>query len=210
MKHAIQARQWLRTGILSLLAFFLIPAAGSAARVYDVSVDTSSIAGTNGFFDFQFNPGGAAPSAVATLSQFDLGGATLLASPTLDGEVSGAFPGTLTIGNSAQFNALLQEVTFGTSLSFRIEFGGEFLTQPSTDETVFALVFWSPDLLEPLLPVGPIGGSVEFRLLSGTVSDDIFAAGSITPVPEPATWALLAAGILCIAGGTARRRKSAA
>jgi hypothetical protein len=209
MKHAIQAKLCLRAGILSLLAFFLLPAGGSAALVYDVSVDTSSIAGTDGFFDFQFNPGGSAPSAAAMLSQFDLGGATLVGSPTLDGEVSGTFPGTLTIGNSAQFNALLQGVTFGISLSFHIEFGGDFLTQPSTDETVFGLVFWPPDLLAPLLPVGPlIGASVEFRLLSGTVTGDIFAPGTITPVPEPATWALLAAGILCLAGAARQRART--
>src|SRR5688572_15549330 len=103
MKRALQPGKRLRAGMLTLAAFFLLPMANSAALVYDVAVDTSSIAGTSGNLDFQFNPSGTAPGAVATLSQFDLGGTILTGPPILDGDVS-ASPGTLSFGNGPGFN----------------------------------------------------------------------------------------------------------
>jgi hypothetical protein len=206
MKRGIQPGKRLRAGMLALAAFFLLPVASSAAVVYDVTVDTSSIAGTSGNLDFQFNPSGDAPAALATLSQFDLDGTILTGPPILDGDVS-ASPGTLSFGNGPGFNAALQPVTFGTSLSFRIAFAGDFLTEPSTAQTVFGILFWNTDLSEQLLEVGPkIGGSVEFQLLSGSVTGEVYPPGSITLVPEPATWVLLGAGVIVLMRLTGRKR----
>ena len=206
MKCAIQPSKRLRAGMLSLAAFFLLPMASSAAIIYDVAVDTSSIAGTSGNLDFQFNPSGAAPAAEATLSQFDLGGTILTGPPILDGDVS-ASPGTLSFGNGPGFNAALQPVTFGTSFSFRIAFAGDFLTEPSTGQTVFGILFWNSDLSQQLLEAGPIiGGSVEFQLLSGSVIGEIYPPGSVTLVPEPATWVLLAAGVIVLIRAMHRRQ----
>jgi len=83
---------------------------------YDVSVNTSSIAGTNGSLDFNFNPG---PLVTQAASLQILGFATgptdgtLAGGPTLTGDITGALPGTLTFDNGTGFNDYFEGFTYG-------------------------------------------------------------------------------------------------
>jgi hypothetical protein len=76
-------------------AFLCFASIASAAPVtYDVNVDTSSISGTAGSLDFNFNPGPLATQA-ASLQILDFTSDGVPAgSPTLTGDVAGALPAT--------------------------------------------------------------------------------------------------------------------
>src|SRR5277367_1168065 len=87
----------------ALLSFFG-GLASAGVITYDVTVDTSSVFGTAGSLDFNFNTG---PLVTQTASLRILGFAgdgTLAGSPMLTGDVSGALPSTLTFDNETGFN----------------------------------------------------------------------------------------------------------
>src|SRR5258708_2848090 len=95
-----------------ILAFFLTISFGAFARagtVLSVLVDTSSLSGSNGNLDFQFNPANAASqSATALISLFSTNG-TLGSPAILSGDVTpnnASLPVAFTLGNSQIFNDL--------------------------------------------------------------------------------------------------------
>jgi hypothetical protein len=93
-------------GVWLFVASFLCFASMAAAApiTYDATVDTSSISGTAGSLDFEFNPGPlVTQSASAQILNFSSNG-MLAGSPMLTGDVSGALPGTVTFDNGAAFN----------------------------------------------------------------------------------------------------------
>jgi hypothetical protein len=189
----------LRASLLALAMSLILPSGASAAFIYDVILDTSTIAGDSGFVDLQFNPGGMdAAHATAMLSAFDLGGGSLSGAPQTDGNVNGILPGPVLFENSTTFNGLFQEVTFGGSLTFRIEFAGEFLSDVSSPGTTFSVGILGPEPdYPPLLKTGGLGdtASVLFELSSGGVTWHIYPEGDIQPVPEPHAWMLFAIGL---------------
>jgi hypothetical protein len=199
---------------LAVFAVFLLQpfANASAATIYHVSVDTSSLFGTAGYFDLQFNPGDVtSPSATATLSGFS-GDVTLESGAVVDGGVSGALPGTIEFDNAAPFNAVLQPVTLRDAFDFTIRFSGAYETTASGSGTRFSLVLLDSSY-EPLATVDPVGTILQFELMPGggvaatTFDADAFGAESIvtlTAVPVPAALPLLASAL--VGFGFARRR----
>jgi MYXO-CTERM domain-containing protein len=192
-------------GAAALLAAH--PAIAALVTIYDVSIDTTSIAAQSGFLDLQFNPGTAtALAATATVSGFLAGGT--LGSPTVDGSVTGALPGTLVFGNGTPFNAVLQPLTpFGTAFSFRVSFDGAFASASTGVGTTFSLGVLGPDPdYPPLLGANPDGRSLLFELGPGNITYTTFDASiGVTPVPEPAAWMLVVGGLALLAL-IARRR----
>lgn len=208
MKTTPPLRRWLQPALLSLGLTLLLPGGVSAAFLYDVTVDTSSIGGVEGFVDLQFNPAMSdAPAATATVTLFELVGGTLAPAPMIDGAVTGSLPGPVVLENSTSFNAFLQPVTFGTSLSFRVAFDGDFIDNPSTTGTVFSVGILDASWL-PLLDSNPVSGATaEFNLVLGNVNAVSFSDdATLTAVPEPHTWLLLAAGLLVLVPALRRRQ----
>src|ERR1700677_3188656 len=101
----------------SLCIAFLLSAATLAVAdpiAYIVTVDSSSITGTTGSLDFQFNPGPLTTQA-ASLQILDFASDGVLAgSPSLAGDVSGTLPATLTYDNGTQYNDFFEDFTYGT------------------------------------------------------------------------------------------------
>jgi hypothetical protein len=206
-----QVKQWF---VVAVFAFVTLQpfATASAATVYQVSVDTSSLYGTTGYLDLQFNPGDVtSPSATATLRGFS-GDVTLDSGAVVDGSASGALPGTLSFGNDTPFNAALQPVTFSNVFGFTISFSGAYETAVSGSGTRFSLALLDP-AYDPLATVDPVGTILQFELMPGgavaatTFNADAFGAESIvtlTAVPVPAALPLLASAFALF--GFARRR----
>lgn len=206
-----QFKQWLVSAAFALVLFQPF-AATSAASVYHISVDTSSLFGSTGFIDLQFNPGTvAAPAALATLTGFS-GDATLNSGVVVDGSASGALPGALNFVNDMPFNAVLQPVTFGNAFDFRINFSGAYETVLSGPGTRFSLALLDT-ANNSLASVDPAGTILQFELMpGGNISPANFAADTfgtasvvtLTAVPVPAALPLLMSA-LALLGFTGRR-----
>src|SRR5437016_13758200 len=93
-----------RVVLVGTLLACLAGLASRAAITYEVTVNTSSISGTAGSLDFNFNPGPLVTQA-ASLQILGLSSiGTLAGSPSLTGDVGGALPGILTFDNGTAFN----------------------------------------------------------------------------------------------------------
>lgn len=189
--------------------------------IYMVTANTSSptsIQGTQGYIDFQFNAGSSgSQSAVAKVSGFSSDGT--LSSASSDGSGSGDLsvpPNILTITNNPNnaLNDVLQGFTFGTTLSFLVDFSGPALTSPGTDGSAFSVTFYDSGF-NTLLSTASSGAVATIAINADTsfsTTTSSTDAISITPygapVPEPASIVLLVAGALGVraAGGRRRRR----
>jgi len=184
--------------VLLLLASFV----GSAsADTYNLTVNTSSIAGTAGSLDFNFNPGPLVSQAASLqILSFSSDG-TLSGSPSLIGDVSGALPGTVTFDNGTGFNDYFQGFTYGSTLSFEVSLFGPALSSPdgvSTSGSTFAFsMFSDPAGTIPTLTTNTTNGfavTVDVNL-DGTTTLTNYTGAGPSVVPEPGSWMLLGTGL---------------
>lgn len=201
------------SGILAVVALLAVALMSPvhAAFDYRITVDTASLLGSAGYFDFQFNPGTtSAPGAQAALTDFS-GNTVLVGGEVVDGDVTGSLPGLLLFSNTTPFNALLQPVTFGSTATFDLSFSGPFETASSGSNTRFSLGLLDSDF-DPLLTVDPVGTVLQFELAPGSgmtaaaFDADLIGAPSavsVAPVPLPAALSLFLSGLGVLFG---RRR----
>ena len=98
---------------LSISAALLL-AQRALADSFEFHVNTSSLQGTSGYLDFQFNPGNTPfDAASATIMDFTTDGTLTAALPNI-GDVSGALPGQVTINNTQVLNEYTQGFTYGS------------------------------------------------------------------------------------------------
>ena len=201
----------LRT--ISLCIAFLLTTATLAVAdpiTYNVTVDTSSISGTSGSLDFQFNPGPLTTQASSLqILEFSSDG-SLAGSPALTGDVGGALPGTLTFDNGTQFNDYFDDFTFGSTLSFQVSLYGPALSSPdgvSTSGSDFAFsMFSDPPGTIPTLTTDTVDGfasTIDVNLDgTTTVTDPSIQTiiASSTVIPEPSNLLLMATGFCGLAG----------
>jgi hypothetical protein len=204
MKNTISR---LFTALLASCALGLFSGSIAAAVIsYNVTVNTSDIAGVAGQIDMQFNPAvDPAVAAQAVVSGFTTNG-TLAGAPTVDGTVVGDLGSSLTFSNGTTLNAYLDGFTFGTAFSFLITFSGDFLTAPSLDATAFSLSLYDLSF-NPLGSLASSSSLLSFELVNGgvitndtssPVGNDQLARLAVTDapasVPAPAGILLLAFG----------------
>jgi len=197
------------------LALTACASLASAASVFQVEIDTSTLVAANGntgWIDLQFNPGnGDTPYAQASLSNFFGFGDP--ASAQVAGNVSGSLTSGYVIGNNdvGGYNDLFHAVNFGGKVSFTVSFSGDIDPAAADRGSAFAVSLYN-DQNVALGTSDPLGALV---LLNWTSLGDITATAltndigtSVSPVPEPETWLMLGAG-LALVGGLARRRRLA-
>ena len=218
-----------RTRLLVLALLATAPGLGMigprpavASYTYEVLVDTSEVpAGTVGYLDFQFNPGGGtAQAASALLSDFTSRGLTFGAlQPT--GEVSGgALPsGPVAMGNGTVFNEALQAVRFGMASNFRlaVTLSGPAVAAPNpaaVDGTILTVSVLDANF-SPLLPAAaPVDPLVQFNIAPGTgvvTYQGTPPEAVVRPaaVPEPNSLASAAIGLVMLARYRRSRRRRA-
>jgi len=119
-------------------ALLLLPAKPvEAAVTYFVKVDTSSVNGTMGFLDFQFNPGNNSQAATATITAFTgLTGGTFTGAPQINGNVTGTLPaGPLVFVNNMALNEYFQNFTYGMGFTFLVTLSGPAIDTPNMTAT---------------------------------------------------------------------------
>lgn len=203
---------FLSIGLLALfgsagsLAF-----ADPASVQYMVTVNTSSQLGNMGYIEFQTNGSsfGSQPANADVANFFSDG--VLIPPGTNTNESSGMLPGTVTQDNSTQFDDYIEEMTFGTTITFTLDLYGPAISNPNGQGGgSFFLDFLNSDQTAYLFTNNPDGAALEVDINpdgSTTATtfpnenggpSDVTISGP-TFVPEPASLALLAGGLLTLA-----------
>ena len=197
---------------LSLLLFLSgFVSLASADSVYDVLVDTSSIQGTLGSLDFNFNPGPLITQPASLQVQTFSTNGSLAGNSVLTGDVNGILPATITFDNGTAFNDYFEGFTFGSTLSFAVDLYGPAVTSPdgiSTSGSAFAFSMFSDSAgTIPVLTADATNGfavTIYVNLDGSTTPNDFSTETSVVPstttVPEPNSLipVLLAVGALCL------------
>jgi hypothetical protein len=194
------------------MALSVLPAAH--ASVYQVTMGTGALAGTQAQLAFDFIDGGA-PSQSLVISHF-AGNATLGAQ-TATGGVTGSLPGSVTLSDAEFFNELLAGVTLGSTLSFRFEPAAGHPAALSVPDAFTFLLLDATGTAPLFDTTDASGGSALLRFdIDGSAAGglNVFAAAqqrvsiSVTAllpaVPEPATGWMLGLGLMAMNLG--RRR----
>ena len=175
--------------------FFLAAAAVDADTLISVVENTSSISGTSGSLDFQFDPGPLVTQA-ASVEILNFTGGSFLGAPSTTASVSGGpLPSAVTIANSGAFNDYFQDYLYGNKLSFTLDFGGPAVNSPngmSTSTSLFTFsTFSDANGVNPVLTADPNGEALTVSVsLDGTL-----ALAAVSPdvriLPEPGSLWLL-------------------
>jgi hypothetical protein len=197
--------------------------AAAGPITYDVTVNTSSISGTAGSLDFNFNPGPLVTQAASLQILNFTSNGSLAGSPLLTGDVAGSLPATLTFDNGTGFNDYFEGFTYGTKFSFEVSLYGPALSAPdgvSTSGSTFAFsMFSDPAGTVPALTTDTTDGfafTVDVNLNGTTTVTNssaqttvVAAGGGGAVVPEPRTLTLmaLASGLWLFYGFRLRRRR---
>ena len=190
-----------------LLVLLALTLSCFADTVYDVSIDTSSIAGSDGGLYLQFNPGLAADPASISIDSLNLGGGSLLSSPApiFDGgsqtSSSSLSSLPLVIDNRASLNDFEQFLQFGTSLDFQVTFHlPSTLSGQSGSIFNFETDAFDPNTssISPILTGDPSGfiGSISFdqngAFSMDTLGNDaVLSIRPVSEVPEPSNLVVL-------------------
>ena len=195
---------------MSTRFWFLLVLCSAAAMAdpitYNVTVDTSSISGTAGSLDFNFNPGPFVTQAASLqILNFSSNGSLAGNCPCGIGDVTGQLPATVTFDNATAFNDYFDQFTYGSILSFDVSLYGPALSSPdgvSTSGSTFAFsMFSDADGTVPALTSDTTDGfavTIDVNLDGTTTVTNYSPQAGVTPldattVPEPSTLKLIAA-----------------
>jgi hypothetical protein len=180
----------------------VLVAGNVCATPIQVTVDTSSLAGTVANLAFDLIDGGPPPNSV-TVFDFASDG-TLGTTIVLTGDVTGALPGLVTIGDTTGFNEYLQDIALGTFLTFRFDTTGnpaDIGAGSSADAFSFFLL--DPQTGLSLVPTSDPTGAGSLLLYSigeleplQVFSESVQAIEVPSSAPEPGGLALVVAGLL--------------
>lgn len=203
----------MRRATLCALGIGLLSSTAFADSVeYNVTVNTSLVAGTAGALDFNFNPGPlVTQGADLQILNFSSDGLLQNCASNVQGfcntgDVSGTLPGTLTFDNGTAFNDYFDGFTFGNTLSFDVTLYGPALTTPNgtaTSGSTFAFSMFSdaagtvPTLTSDL--VDGFAATIDVNL-DGTTTVNNFSPQTkvslVNTVPETSDWLSLAMSVL--------------
>ncbi len=184
---------------------------------YNVSIDTTSLSGRQGYLYLAYIPFGSAVDSFAMVSGY-AGGmlAGSNSSIVVDGSaVYGQLPGNVYFYNATANNDYNHGVTFGNSINFSLTLSRYASGGDAGDSSTFSLGLFADENGEtPLTNVLGLNNTTPGILFTvslfndGATSTEILASeADVTPTPIPAAFWLLGSGLAGLAG--AARRKEA-
>jgi len=165
---------------------------------FEVTVDTSSLAGVDGQLAFDLIDGDGATNNSVLISDFVTDGT--LGSASVLGGVSGSLPGSVTISDTDFFNELLQGINLGDLISFTLDVTTNFAGGVPDSFSFFILdstaliSLVTTDLLGNALFVIDIDGTATGALSVASLTEPTLLVG-VTAVPEPSSILLLAVAL---------------
>jgi hypothetical protein len=200
---------------ISLLAIGALASHSAFAQElqYQVTVNTTSALAQMGYIEFQFNNGPLTTQpANADVNNFFTDG-VLTPPGTNTNESSGMLPGTVSQDNSTSFDDYIEEMTFGTTITFDLVLYGPAISNPNGDGGgTFTLDFLNSDQSGYLftadsqndvpvftVDINPDGTTTAMSYPSQNNGPSVVTFSGPTAVPEPSSIALLCGGLLVLA-----------
>jgi hypothetical protein len=178
-----------------------------------VTVNTTSALAQMGYIEFQFNNGPLTTQpANADVAAFVTDG-VLIPPGTNTNESSGMLPGTVTQDNSTSFDDYIEEMTFGTTITFDLDLYGPAISNPNGEGGgTFTLDFLNSDQSGYLftddpqndVPVFTVdingdGTTTAMTYPSENGGPPVVTFIGPTEVPEPSSIAMLCGGLFALA-----------
>lgn len=180
-------------------------------QIFQLSVDTSSLAGASGSIDFQFNPGpNTFQSATLTVSGFQ--GASSTSQQKIGGTTGGPLPNVLTLNNTQVLNEDLESIVFETTMRLNLDFSGVAINTPGSSNpqsgSVFTLgLFSDAAATMPVLTYDPEGAIFSEIINPGGQFTSQVISPQAALVPEPGSVALVSLAGFGLIAIRARRRE---
>jgi hypothetical protein len=183
-------------------ALLLAPTAKADSFV--ITVNTSSLQGTSGYMDFQFNPGNTPfDAASATITNFTTDGTLGAALPNI-GDVSGALPGQVVINNTDALNEYTQGLIYGSFFDLTVNLTTPTVSGTATGGSSFTLDAQDSNFNSLLGGFPAVEIDLDATTGQPSVTNNSGGAATVVATPEPDSLWLMGLGFAGLL--VARRR----
>lgn len=184
---------------------------------YVVNIDSTSIAGTTGYLDFQFNPASSSSTAASAAVTGFSTDATPLGSLGNIGNATGSLPGDLAFDNGTPTNEVTEQYTFGNNFTFDVTLSGPAVGSTGPDSSTFFVTLFDggfnpysqgPGGAIGTIDINPDGSTTAMTFAPVSMPGPTATITSMSPVPEPGSLALVAIGAGFVVAISRRHRLS--
>ena len=200
----------MRNSIVLTFILFLFTSVAAHADVYlPFLVNTSSVSGSTGYLDFQFNPGGSnSLPETATIINFAGGSYNSSLGQTTAGAASGGpVPSNIVLPNSTPYNDVFDGFNYGNTIAFTVDLSGLARSNPNPNlpGSSFAFSMFNSSQT-PILTSDPYGYAATINLNPDGSITVLTESPDVLALPEPASLGLFGLPLLGLVAARLMRR----